>query len=95
MGRSAPAGTTASTTRLTWNHPAARSRVDDINAVPAVLRSEWIKLSSVRANKAILAMTTAVGGFVSWAVARFVTDEVQTVSGGLHLLDRADNPPDG
>lgn len=75
-----PTPDTASTTRATWNRPATRSRADDIGAVPAVLRSEWIKLSSVRANKTILGLTTAIGGFVSWAVARFVTDEVQTVS---------------
>ncbi len=65
---------------ISWNLHATRTKLDDVGAVPAALRSEWIKLSSVRANRAILGLTTAVGGFVSWAVARFVTDEVQTVS---------------
>jgi hypothetical protein len=45
-----------------------------------VLRSEWIKLSSLRANKTILALTVGIDVFASWAVARFVTDEVLTVS---------------
>ncbi|MEO8692356.1 MAG: hypothetical protein ABI658_02505 [Acidimicrobiales bacterium] len=45
-----------------------------------VLRSEWIKLSSVRVNTVILGGTAAIGAFVSWACATFVTDEVQTVS---------------
>ena len=60
--------------------PAKRSTSDDIKAVPRVLKSEWIKISSVRANKAILGLTAVAGGFVSWAVATLVTDEVLTVS---------------
>jgi ABC-2 type transport system permease protein len=64
----------------TSHRQARRSTGDDVNAVPNVLKSEWIKLSSVRANKAILGLTTAAGGFTAWAVATLVTDEVQTVS---------------
>lgn len=60
--------------------PALRSTGDDVRAVPTVLRSEWIKLSSVRTNKAIVGVTVLVGGITSWAVAMFVTDEVLTVS---------------
>jgi ABC-type transport system involved in multi-copper enzyme maturation permease subunit len=67
--------TTATSRRL-----AGRSTSDDVKALPNVLKSEWIKLSSVRANKAILGLTTAAGGFVAWAVATLVTKEVQTVS---------------
>ncbi|HEY9410845.1 MAG TPA: hypothetical protein VIP77_14790 [Jiangellaceae bacterium] len=60
--------------------PAVRSTSDDIRAVPRVLKSEWIKLFSVRANKAIFGLAAVAGGFVSWAVATLVTDEVLTVS---------------
>lgn len=49
-------------------------------AMPAMLRSEWIKLSSIRSNPAILALTVAISFLVSWAVATFVTDEVLFVS---------------
>lgn len=49
-------------------------------AIPNVLTSEWIKLSTVRSNKAILGLTAAAGGFVAWAVATLVTDEIQTVA---------------
>jgi ABC-2 type transport system permease protein len=59
---------------------ATRSNNDDVKAVKNALKSEWIKLSSVRSNKAILGVTAIVGGFIAWAVATFVTDEVLTVS---------------
>jgi ABC-type transport system involved in multi-copper enzyme maturation permease subunit len=67
-------------TTATSRRPASRSTSDDLKAIPNALKSEWIKLSSVRANKAILGLTTAAGGFVAWAVATLVTKEVQTVS---------------
>lgn len=57
-----------------------RSPADDLTAVPKVLRSEWIKLSSLRSSRAILALTAVAGGFSAWAVATLVKDEVQTVS---------------
>jgi len=60
--------------------PVRRSAGDDIRALPTVLRSEWIKLSSLRSSRAMLGLTTVVGGFTSWAVATLVTDEVMTVS---------------
>ncbi|WP_327657495.1 hypothetical protein [Streptomyces sp. NBC_00483] len=60
--------------------PGARSPGDNIRAVPAVLRSEWLKVSSLRSHQAVLALTTLVGAFVSWAVATFVTDEVLTAT---------------
>ncbi|TCC44827.1 hypothetical protein E0H73_45240 [Kribbella pittospori] len=70
--------TTAAAT--TSYRTADRSTRDDIRSMPNVLRSEWIKLSSVRSNKAVLGLTVAAGGFVAWAVATLVSDEVQTVS---------------
>jgi ABC-type transport system involved in multi-copper enzyme maturation permease subunit len=59
---------------------AARSASDDVKAFPAVLTSEWIKLSTLRANRAVLALTIITGGVVSWAVATLITDEVLVVS---------------
>ncbi len=49
-------------------------------AIPAALRSEWIKLSTLRSNRAILGLTVAIDAFASWAVATLVTDEVLTAS---------------
>ncbi|MEW9529235.1 ABC transporter permease subunit [Microbispora sp. NPDC049125] len=69
------------TTGAASHRPSSRSRDDDLKAVPGVLKSEWIKLSSVRANTAILGLTIVMGGLTSWAVATFVTDEVLTASG--------------
>lgn len=49
-------------------------------AIPAALRSEWIKLSTLRSNRAILGLTVIIDAFASWAVATLVTDEVLTAS---------------
>ncbi len=59
----------------TSHRPATRSKNDSLKALPTTLNSEWIKLSTIRSNKAILALTVALNGFVSWAVANFVTDQ--------------------
>jgi ABC-2 type transport system permease protein len=45
------------------------------------LKSEWIKFSTIRSSRAILLMTLLIDGTVSFAVAKFVTDEVLYVSG--------------
>ncbi|MCU1497913.1 MAG: hypothetical protein JWM47_1866 [Acidimicrobiales bacterium] len=78
------------TTRLTTAHTPAtastelpanrRARNDDLRAVPDVLRSEWIKLASLRSNKVLLALAVVVDGAASFATAKLVTDEVLTVS---------------
>lgn len=47
----------------------------------AALRSEAIKLITVRSYRAIAALTVMVGGFAAFAVAAFVTDEVLTFTG--------------
>ena len=57
-----------------------RSTRGDVATIPAVLKSEWIKLSSLRSNRAIFGLTIIIGGFASWATATLVTDEVLTVS---------------
>ncbi len=59
--------------------PTTRSAADTARAIPSALKSEWIKLSTVRSNAAILALTVAAGGFIAWAVGNFVTEEVLTV----------------
>lgn len=60
--------------------PATRSTRGDLATLPTTLKSEWIKLSSLRANRIVLGMTALVGGVTSWAVATFVTDEVLVAS---------------
>ena len=67
---SQPADHRPATTR-----PATRSRNGSLKALPTTLKSEWIKLSTIRSNSAILALTIALNGVVSWAIANFVTDE--------------------
>jgi hypothetical protein len=65
---------------MTIATPTTRTRRDERSAIPTVLRSEWIKLSSLRSNKAVLGLTAVIGFLVSWAVAALVTDEVLFVS---------------
>ncbi|MCW2714654.1 MAG: hypothetical protein JWN88_1701 [Frankiales bacterium] len=65
----------------TTHEPERRAPGDDLRALPTVLRSEWIKLSTVRANAVVLATTAAIGVVATWATAELVTDEVLTVAG--------------
>jgi ABC-2 type transport system permease protein len=65
-------------------HPAAardravRARRDDLGALPAALRSEWIKVRSLRSTPAILAGTVAIGVALSWILAAFVKTDPDT-----------------
>jgi ABC-2 type transport system permease protein len=59
---------------------ATRSTRADVGALPAALRSEWIKLSSLRSTPIITVATALLGVLTALAVARFVTDEVLFVS---------------
>jgi hypothetical protein len=52
-----------------------RSRKDDLAAVPAALRSEWIKTRSLRSNPAILGLTVVVGLLLSLILAVFVKED--------------------
>ena len=61
------------TSPWTSNRSTIRTRRGDVRAVSATLRSEWIKLTSLRANKVILVLTAVVGGFISWALALSAT----------------------
>jgi len=76
----APAGRPAASAQLTEHPPATRSNADDAKAVLAALRSDWIKASTVRANRALLLLTVGGGVLVSWAVSVLVTDQVQHVA---------------
>lgn len=49
-----------------------RTRSDDIAAVPAAISSEWIKLRSLRSNRAIFGCTILFGVLMSWILATFV-----------------------
>src|SRR5688500_11082993 len=68
------------TTLPSEHRPDTRSTGDDARAVGAALKSDWIKVSTVRANRALLLLTIAGGLLVSWAVAVLVTDQVQYVA---------------
>src|SRR5215213_8080825 len=55
--------------------PASRARRDDFAAVPAAVRSEWIKTRSLRSNPSILGLTVVVGLLLSLILAIFVKDD--------------------
>jgi hypothetical protein len=63
-------------------HPAVaglqRSRRGDVAAVPTSLHSEWIKVSSLRSNVTILALTPVIGVALSWIMATFVEVDPDT-----------------
>jgi hypothetical protein len=76
-------------TTIIDSRPTAQDTTDPKHsaAVPArrpglvaALRSELVKLLTVRSYRAITILTIVVGGFASFAVARLVTDEVITVA---------------
>jgi ABC-2 type transport system permease protein len=71
---------TTLTATPTRHHPTSRSRDDELGAIPGALRSEWIKLASLRSTKVLIALTLAVNLFTTWAAAMWVTDEVLVVS---------------
>lgn len=62
--------------------PAARvlqrTRRDDIAAIPTALRSDWLKVSSLRSNVTIVAMTPVIGVALSWIMATFVKVDPDT-----------------
>lgn len=68
---------------ITWtsgDRSAVRRRSDDVRAVPAALRSEWIKLTALRANTVILALTAVTGGLIAGVLAATATDPTLTAS---------------
>ena len=55
-----------------------RTRRDDVTSVPTALQTEWIKVSSLRSNVAILALTPIIGILLSWILAVFVKTDPDT-----------------
>lgn len=55
-----------------------RAPRDDIASVPTAVQSEWIKLTTLRSNVAILALTPAIGVLLSWILAVFVEIDPDT-----------------
>ncbi|QYG93226.1 ABC transporter permease subunit [Iamia sp. SCSIO 61187] len=72
--------TTAPTPWITADHSAVRTRSDDVRAIPAALRSEWIKLTALRANTVILALTAAISAVIAGVLASTATDPTLTAS---------------
>jgi ABC-2 type transport system permease protein len=64
----------------TGDRSAVRTRSDDVRAVPAALRSEWIKLTALRANKVILALTAIIGAVIAAVLAATNTDPTLTAA---------------
>ncbi len=64
----------------TGDRSAVRTQSDDVRAVPAALRSEWIKLTALRANKVILALTAVIGALIAGVLAATATDPTLTAS---------------
>lgn len=60
--------------------PGTRTAADSLRSFPAALRSEWVKVTSIRSNAAIAGLAVAISGGATWAVAQFVNDEVLTTA---------------
>ena len=58
--------------------PMVRSSRDAVTALPAALRSEWIKLRSLRSTPALLGGVIVVGVLLSWILATFVKNDPNT-----------------
>ena len=77
--------THADDTKTTAPRSPARGALGDkvrrsVGIGRSMLHGEWIKFSSIRTNKVILAVTAALGTITSTGVGVFVTDEVLTVA---------------
>lgn len=73
---------TSPTGASSWDgdHSAVRTRSDDVRAVPAALRSEWIKLRALRTNTVILVLTGAIGALIAAVLAATNTDPTLTAA---------------
>jgi ABC-2 type transport system permease protein len=58
----------------------SRTGGDDVRALPYALASEWIKLTTLRANRVILGLTAVIAMLVAWALATSSTDPTLTAS---------------
>jgi ABC-2 type transport system permease protein len=73
-------GPNPTTLWTTSDRSALRTRSDDARAVPAALRSEWIKLTALRANRVILALTAVTGAVIAGVLAATATDPTLTAA---------------
>jgi ABC-2 type transport system permease protein len=69
---------TSLSTTIARSQPLTRQRGDDVAALPAALRSEWIKLRSLRSTPGILAAAVVIGVLLSWILATFVKTDPDT-----------------
>lgn len=76
---------TVSSTSWANEPTATRTRATDVAAVPAALRSEWIKLTALRANKVILAMTAVIGALIAGVLAATSTAADGLTAGELFI----------
>lgn len=58
--------------------PATRDHRSDVGGLRASMRSEWIKLRSLRSTPAVLGLTVAIGILLSWILATFVKTDPNT-----------------
>ena len=58
--------------------PLTRHRTDDVAALPAAFRSEWIKLRSLRSTPGLLGAVMVIGVLLSWIIATFVKTDPDT-----------------
>jgi ABC-2 type transport system permease protein len=80
MTATSPAIASPTTLWTDVDRTAVRSSSDDLRAVPAALRSEWIKLSALRSTKVILALTAVIGAVIAGGLAATNTDPSLTAS---------------
>lgn len=72
---------TMTMTELTRPAPSATAaRRRHLDQVPDVLRSEWIKATTVRTNRMLLVAAAVIGALTSWATAAFLKDQVLTAT---------------
>jgi hypothetical protein len=58
--------------------PLTRQRSSDIAALPSALRSEWIKIRSLRSTPGLLGAVAVIGVLLSWILATFVKIDPNT-----------------
>ena len=75
-----PAITSPTISWTTGDRSALRTRSDDVRAIPNALRSEWIKLTALRANKVILGLTGVIGALIAAVLAATNTDPTLTAA---------------
>lgn len=80
MNSTSPTITSPALTLTSSDRSAVRSQSDDVRALPGALRSEWIKLTALRANKVILTLTALTGGLIAGVLAATNTDPTLTAA---------------